>query len=196
MSRADFPETLMNSKEKIAYSWRSGWKPKAYTSFVLFPKGWGIWTAFWPGEGGIWTKIFPKIQMLGGARGRGGHVEASIWLVHKDHWQLHHIALLHMCVPLHLSSQVFFYCKMVIKDTHLPVLMYVYNCNLEAKAFNQEMLRRLWKNRQMLRLALNTVKWMNKFIKHFYFTPVHTVKNLHLIFGCNFCLLWNCLAID
>ena len=31
-------QTLMNSKEKIAYSWRIGWKPKAYTSFVLYLK--------------------------------------------------------------------------------------------------------------------------------------------------------------
>ena len=28
----------MNSKEKIAYSRRIGWKPKAYTSFVLYLK--------------------------------------------------------------------------------------------------------------------------------------------------------------
>ena len=31
-------QTLMNSKEKIVYSWRIGWKPKAYTSFVLYLK--------------------------------------------------------------------------------------------------------------------------------------------------------------
>ena len=32
---------------------------------------WGIWTAFWVEEGGIWTK-FPKIQMPGeGGGGRG-----------------------------------------------------------------------------------------------------------------------------
>ena len=31
-------QTLMNSKEKITYSWRIGWKPKAYTSFVLYLK--------------------------------------------------------------------------------------------------------------------------------------------------------------
>ena len=28
----------MNSKEKIEYSWRSGRKPKAYTSFVPYLK--------------------------------------------------------------------------------------------------------------------------------------------------------------
>ena len=28
----------MNLQEKIAYSWRSGWKPKAYTSFVQYLK--------------------------------------------------------------------------------------------------------------------------------------------------------------
>ena len=31
-------QTLMNSKEKITYSWRIGWKPKAYTSYVLYLK--------------------------------------------------------------------------------------------------------------------------------------------------------------
>ena len=31
-------QTLMNSKEKIAYSWRIGCKPKAYTIFVLYLK--------------------------------------------------------------------------------------------------------------------------------------------------------------
>ena len=31
-------QTLMNSKEKIAYSWGIGWKPKVYTSFVLYLK--------------------------------------------------------------------------------------------------------------------------------------------------------------
>ena len=31
-------QTLMNSKGKIAYSWRSGWKPKANTSFVPYLK--------------------------------------------------------------------------------------------------------------------------------------------------------------
>ena len=31
-------QTLMNSKEKIAYSKQIGWKPKAYTSCVLFFK--------------------------------------------------------------------------------------------------------------------------------------------------------------
>ena len=42
---------------------------------------WGIWTAFRPREGGIWTKILQKIQMPGDCP--GGDVEASIWLVHK-----------------------------------------------------------------------------------------------------------------
>ena len=42
---------------------------------------WGIWTAFRPREGGIWTKILQKIQMPGVFPG-GGDVEASIWLVH------------------------------------------------------------------------------------------------------------------
>ena len=41
---------------------------------------WGIWTAFRPRQGGIWTKILHKIQMPGGCP--GGDVEASIWLVH------------------------------------------------------------------------------------------------------------------
>ena len=40
----------------------------------------GIWTAFRPREGGIWTKILQKTQMPGGCP--GGDVEASIWLVH------------------------------------------------------------------------------------------------------------------
>ena len=31
-------QTLMNSKEKIAYSWRIGRKLKAYTNFVLYLK--------------------------------------------------------------------------------------------------------------------------------------------------------------
>ena len=44
----------------------------------------GIWTAFWPWEGGIWTKNFPKIQMPGVCPG-GEFVEASIWLVHNPH---------------------------------------------------------------------------------------------------------------
>ena len=41
----------------------------------------GIWTAFRPREGGIWTKILQNIQMPGGCPG-GGDVEASIWWVH------------------------------------------------------------------------------------------------------------------
>ena len=41
---------------------------------------WGVWTAFRPGEGGIWTKIFHKFKCPGGCP--GGDVEASIWLVH------------------------------------------------------------------------------------------------------------------
>ena len=32
---------------------------------------WGIWTAFRPREGGIWTKILIKIQMPGGCPGGG-----------------------------------------------------------------------------------------------------------------------------
>ena len=31
-------QTLMNSKEKIAYLWRIGWKPKVYTSCALYLK--------------------------------------------------------------------------------------------------------------------------------------------------------------
>ena len=31
-------QTLMNSKEKMAYLWRIGWKPKAYTSCVPYLK--------------------------------------------------------------------------------------------------------------------------------------------------------------
>ena len=31
-------QTLMNSKEKITYLWRIGWKPKVYTSCVLYLK--------------------------------------------------------------------------------------------------------------------------------------------------------------
>ena len=48
-----------------------------------FPGGGGIWTAFRPREGGIWTKILQKIQMPGGCPGEGD-VEASIWLVHNS----------------------------------------------------------------------------------------------------------------
>ena len=32
---------------------------------------WGIWTAFWPRDGGIWTKIFQKFKCLGGCLGGG-----------------------------------------------------------------------------------------------------------------------------
>ena len=38
------------------------------SNLVIFP-GWGIWTAFWPGEGGIWTKIFQTFKCPGVARG-------------------------------------------------------------------------------------------------------------------------------
>ena len=31
-------QTLMNSEEKIAYLWRIGWKPKAYTSCAPYLK--------------------------------------------------------------------------------------------------------------------------------------------------------------
>ena len=31
-----------------------------------FPEGGDIWTAFWSGEGGIWTKIFQKFKCPGG----------------------------------------------------------------------------------------------------------------------------------
>ena len=44
---------------------------------------WGIWTAFRPREGGIWTKIFQKFKCPGCCPGGGGgDDEASIWLVH------------------------------------------------------------------------------------------------------------------
>ena len=46
---------------------------------------WGIWTAFRPREGGIWTKILQKIQMPAGCP--GGDVEASIWLVHYGNYK-------------------------------------------------------------------------------------------------------------
>ena len=107
----------MHSKRKIPDSWRTGWKAKACTSFVLYLKvfknhlyylwhvrmlsikpclhtqlpehnksyrkvsrgegirspgmdlWWGIWTAFRPREGGIWTKIFQKFKCPGGCPG-------------------------------------------------------------------------------------------------------------------------------
>ena len=78
-------QTLMNSKEKIAYLWRIGWKSKAYTSCVPYLKvfkGWGHLNSFSPRWGGNLNKNFPKIQMPGGVA-RRVVVEASIWLVHK-----------------------------------------------------------------------------------------------------------------
>ena len=48
---------------------------------------WGIWTAFRPREGGIWTKIFQKFKCPGDCP--GGDVKASIWLVHKKEWRLY-----------------------------------------------------------------------------------------------------------
>ena len=38
ISRRRRRQTLMDSKEKIVFSWRSGWKPKAHTSFVPYLK--------------------------------------------------------------------------------------------------------------------------------------------------------------
>ena len=34
-----------------------------------FPGGWGIWSPFWPGEGGIWKKFFQKFKCPGGCPG-------------------------------------------------------------------------------------------------------------------------------
>ena len=43
---------------------------------------WGIWTAFRPREGGIWTKDFQNFKCPEGYP--GGDVEASIWLVRNE----------------------------------------------------------------------------------------------------------------
>ena len=38
---------------------------------------WGIWTAFRPREGGIWTKVFQKFKCLGGCPGEGGDAQQA-----------------------------------------------------------------------------------------------------------------------
>ena len=49
------------------------------------PRGGGIWTAFRPGEGGVWTKIFQKFKCPGVARGGmltlrfGWYITSQLW---------------------------------------------------------------------------------------------------------------------
>ena len=73
-------------------NWRRFCRPSVIYVPVKCPQGggiwspertlvWGIWTAFWPGQGGIWTIIFNKFECPGGCP--GGDVEALIWLIHK-----------------------------------------------------------------------------------------------------------------
>ena len=73
-------------------NWRRFCRPSVIYVPVKCPQGggiwspertlvWGIWTAFWPGQGGIWTIIFNKVECPGGCP--GGDVEALIWPIHK-----------------------------------------------------------------------------------------------------------------
>ena len=44
---------------------------------------WGIWTVFWPGVGGNLNNNFQNSQINARGVAQGGHVEASIWPIHK-----------------------------------------------------------------------------------------------------------------
>ena len=59
---------------------RSYWKVSQGWGHLITWNGpmWGIWTAFRPREGGIWTKIFQKFKCTGGCPG------GLIWLVHNS----------------------------------------------------------------------------------------------------------------
>ena len=54
----------MNSKEKIAYSWLSGWKPKAYTSFVPYLKVFkdDLYLIFFKKDGSWHVRVSEKLK--------------------------------------------------------------------------------------------------------------------------------------
>ena len=107
ISRRQRRQTLMNSKEKIAYSWRSSSKLKSLhklcsvfeyyiwlcfkrwlvackdvCNLVISPRVGGFEQLFGPGRGEFEQKFSKNSNTRGVAW--GGDVEASIWLVHNS----------------------------------------------------------------------------------------------------------------